>query len=92
VAHKCSACVSDRSDEQDAGADGGAGGAVTADNSDVSAGATLLRHRRHVDDYLSIDCDKPLNLEMNRPGARLPPSPPSDRHGTAAHSAGQRDH
>jgi len=75
-----------RSDEQDAGG-GGGGTGVTVDGNDVSgtAGATtLIRHRatHHVDDYdVNVDCDVPLNLEMNRTTCiTSPQSALSDEH------------
>jgi len=59
---------------------------VTADNNDVTADAALMRHRHHLD--ASVDCDKPLNLEMNKTcGVRSPHSLLTDRHSTPTYIA-----
>jgi len=61
---------------------------VTADSNDVSTDAALQRHRHHADNYLSVDCDKPLNLEMNKTHIRSPQTPLSDHHSTPTYTAG----
>jgi len=71
----------DRSDEQDA--------AVAVDSNDASADALLMPQRHHhLDNYVNVDSDKPLNLEMNKTGVRSPHTPLSDRHGTPTCIAG----
>jgi len=69
----------DRSDEQDA--------AMTTDTNDVNPDAELIR-RHHLDNYLSVDCDKPLNLEMNKNNIRSSQTPLSNHHSTPTYTAG----
>ena len=82
-----------RSDEQDtsattAAAAAAAAGTATGDNGDVADATLLHGHRRHLEGYLSVDCEKPLNLETNKTSVRSPQTPLSDRHSTPTHATG----